>query len=87
MFRQQLRAILRASAYGKVRILIPMVAHIGEIKLIFEAIARARQQLDDAGRAYTRGRSRRDDRDTCGRGDDRPLSCGTSTSSRSAPTT
>jgi phosphotransferase system enzyme I (PtsI) len=29
MFRQQLRAILRASTYGKVRILIPMVAHLG----------------------------------------------------------
>jgi phosphotransferase system enzyme I (PtsI) len=54
MFRQQLRAILRASAFGKVRILIPMVAHLGEIKLILEAVARARQQLDDAGRAYTR---------------------------------
>ncbi|MEY8689445.1 MAG: phosphoenolpyruvate--protein phosphotransferase [Leptothrix sp. (in: b-proteobacteria)] len=54
MFRQQLRAILRASAYGKVRILIPMVAHLGEVKLIFEALARARQQLDEAGRAYTR---------------------------------
>jgi phosphotransferase system enzyme I (PtsI) len=54
MFRQQLRAILRASAYGKVRILIPMVAHLGEVKLIFEALARARQQLDDAGRAFSR---------------------------------
>ena len=54
MFRQQLRAILRASAHGKVRILIPMVAHMGEVKLIFEALARARQQLDEAGRAYTR---------------------------------
>ncbi|MBU6259929.1 MAG: phosphoenolpyruvate--protein phosphotransferase [Burkholderiales bacterium] len=53
MFRQQLRAILRASAYGKVRILIPMVAQLGEVKLVFEALARARQQLDDAGRAYT----------------------------------
>jgi phosphotransferase system enzyme I (PtsI) len=53
MFRQQLRAILRASAYGKVRILIPMVAQLGEVKLILEALARARQQLDDAGRAYT----------------------------------
>ena len=52
MFRQQLRAILRASAYGKVRILIPMVAHMGEVKLIFEALARARQQLDEAGRAF-----------------------------------
>jgi phosphotransferase system enzyme I (PtsI) len=54
MFRQQLRAILRASAYGQVRILIPMVAQLGEVKLILEALARARQQLDDAGRAYSR---------------------------------
>ena len=53
MFRQQLRAILRASAYGPVRILIPMVAHLGEVRLIFEALTRARQQLDDAGRAYS----------------------------------
>ena len=52
MFRQQLRALLRASAFGKVRILIPMVAHMSEIKLTLEALARARQQLDDAGRAY-----------------------------------
>ncbi len=54
MFRAQLRAILRASAFGKVRLLIPMVAHMGEVRLIFEAVARARQQLDDAGRAYSR---------------------------------
>ncbi len=54
MFRQQLRAMLRASAFGKVRILIPMVAHLGEIKLILEALARARQQLDEAGRAFGR---------------------------------
>jgi phosphotransferase system enzyme I (PtsI) len=52
MFRQQLRAMLRASVHGKVRILVPMVAHLGEIKLIFEALARARQQLDEAGRTY-----------------------------------
>jgi phosphotransferase system enzyme I (PtsI) len=52
MFRQQLRAILRASAFGKVRILVPMVAHLGEIRATLEAVARARQQLDDAGRAY-----------------------------------
>jgi phosphoenolpyruvate-protein phosphotransferase (PTS system enzyme I) len=54
MFRQQLRAILRASAFGKVRILIPMVAHMGEVKAILDALTRARQQLDVAGLAYTR---------------------------------
>jgi phosphoenolpyruvate-protein phosphotransferase (PTS system enzyme I) len=52
MFRQQLRAILRASAFGKVRVLIPMVAHLSEVRLTLEALARARQQLDDAGRAH-----------------------------------
>jgi phosphotransferase system enzyme I (PtsI) len=54
MFRQQLRAILRASAFGKVRILIPMVAHLSEVRAVIETLARARQQLDDAGRAYSR---------------------------------
>lgn len=54
MFRQQLRAILRASAFGKVRLLIPMLTHLSEIRLVFEAFARARQQLDDAGRPYSR---------------------------------
>ena len=53
MFRQQLRAILRASAYGKVRLLIPMVAHLSEVRLILEAIARARAQLTHAGKAFT----------------------------------
>jgi phosphotransferase system enzyme I (PtsI) len=52
MFRQQLRAILRASAFGKVRILVPMVAHLNEVRLTLEALARARQQLDEAGHAY-----------------------------------
>jgi phosphotransferase system enzyme I (PtsI) len=52
MFRQQLRAILRAGAHGRVRILIPMVAHLSEVLHTLDAVARARQQLDDAGRAY-----------------------------------
>ena len=52
MFRQQLRAILRASAYGKVSILIPMVAHMSEVRHTLEALARAKQQLREAGRAF-----------------------------------
>ncbi|MCE2910477.1 MAG: phosphoenolpyruvate--protein phosphotransferase [Betaproteobacteria bacterium] len=54
MFRQQLRAILRASAHGKVRILVPMVAHLDEVRQILEALARARAQLDDSGHPYSR---------------------------------
>jgi phosphotransferase system enzyme I (PtsI) len=53
MFRQQLRAILRASAFGKLRVLIPMVAHLSEVRAVLDALARARQQLDEAGRAYS----------------------------------
>jgi phosphotransferase system enzyme I (PtsI) len=54
MFRQQLRAIYRASAFGKVRLLIPMVAHLNEVRQVLEVIKKVQQQLTDAGRAYTR---------------------------------
>ncbi len=53
MFRQQLRAILRASAFGKVKLLIPMVAHLGEARQTLESVARAKQQLREAGRPFT----------------------------------
>jgi phosphotransferase system enzyme I (PtsI) len=52
MFRQQLRAMLRAAAFGPVRILIPMVAHLGEVRAILESLARARQHLLDTGRPF-----------------------------------
>lgn len=53
MFRLQLRAILRASAFGRVRILFPMVAHLSEVRLIHEALRRARLQLDESRHAYS----------------------------------
>ncbi|MBX9792994.1 MAG: phosphoenolpyruvate--protein phosphotransferase, partial [Burkholderiaceae bacterium] len=52
MFRQQIRAILRASAYGKVKLLVPMLAHVGEAMQTLDAIARAKQQLVDAGKPF-----------------------------------
>ncbi len=45
LFLTQLRAILRASAFGKVRILIPMLAHAFEIDQSLAMIAQAKQQL------------------------------------------
>ena len=45
MFLTQLRAILRASAYGKVRILIPMLAHAFEIDQTLSMIQQAKAQL------------------------------------------
>jgi len=45
MFLVQLRAILRASHYGRVRLLIPMLAHAHEIDQSLALIARAKEQL------------------------------------------
>ena len=45
MFLAQLRAILRASAFGKVRMLIPMLAHAFEIDQTLVLIEQAKQQL------------------------------------------
>ena len=52
MFGEQLRAILRASAHGKVRLLVPMVAQLREVRQLFEAIDRAKAQLRARGQAY-----------------------------------
>lgn len=52
MFRQQLRAILRAAALGPVRLLIPMLGNTHEIRATLEALARARQQLHESGRRF-----------------------------------
>ncbi|HXJ51128.1 MAG TPA: phosphoenolpyruvate--protein phosphotransferase [Burkholderiales bacterium] len=54
MFLTQLRAILRASHYGSVRILLPMLAHVHEIEQTLALIRQAKQQLDERGTAYDR---------------------------------
>jgi phosphotransferase system enzyme I (PtsI) len=45
IFLTQLRAILRASAFGKVRILIPMLAHAFEIDQSLAMVAQAKAEL------------------------------------------
>ncbi|WP_183076306.1 phosphoenolpyruvate--protein phosphotransferase [Burkholderia mallei] len=52
MFLTQLRAILRASAFGQVKILVPMLAHAQEIDQTLDLINEAKRQLDAAGLAY-----------------------------------
>jgi phosphotransferase system enzyme I (PtsI) len=49
IFLTQLRAILRASAFGKVRILIPMLAHAFEIDQSLAMVAQAKAELREAG--------------------------------------
>jgi phosphotransferase system enzyme I (PtsI) len=52
LFLVQLRAILRASAHGRVRILLPMLAHAHEIDQSLALLAQAKQQLDDRDVPY-----------------------------------
>ena len=52
MFGEQLRAILRASVHGKVRLLVPMVAQMREVRMLLEAIDRAKAQLRARGQPY-----------------------------------
>lgn len=52
MFLVQLRAILRASAYGPINLLIPMLAHAFEIDQSLALIEQAKQQLRDANKKF-----------------------------------
>jgi phosphotransferase system enzyme I (PtsI) len=52
MFGTQLRAILRASAHGPVRVLIPMIAHMHEVEATRLALDVARRELDARGQPY-----------------------------------
>jgi phosphotransferase system enzyme I (PtsI) len=54
MFLAQLRAILRASQHGRIRILLPMLAHAHEIEQALALLRQAKQSLDDKGIAYDR---------------------------------
>lgn len=48
-FKAQLRAILRAAAYGDVGVLFPMVSGMGELRAAKELLEEARQELRDRG--------------------------------------
>lgn len=49
MFDSQLRAILRAAAFGPIRLLVPMITHPGEIRATREALARVQSGLSAEG--------------------------------------
>lgn len=52
VFLIQLRAILRASAFGKVRIMLPMITGIGEVVRAKELIAQAMDELKGKGQDF-----------------------------------
>jgi len=52
MFLTQLRAILRAAAWGKVNLLVPMLAHASEIHQTLALVKQAQHDLDVRGVVY-----------------------------------
>ena len=52
LFKTQLRAILRASAAGPVRCLIPMITNVQEIQRVHELLAEAKKELDERNQRY-----------------------------------
>jgi phosphoenolpyruvate-protein phosphotransferase len=51
VFAAQLRAILRASAFGRVWVMVPMVSALEEVRWVKARIAEARAELESAGLA------------------------------------
>ncbi len=52
MFLTQLRAILRAAAYGQVKVMFPMVAHLSEVRQALQLLEKAREQLLAQGQVF-----------------------------------
>jgi phosphotransferase system enzyme I (PtsI) len=52
MFLVQLRAILRAAAFGPINLLVPMLAHASEIRQTLALVDKARAQLDARGQVH-----------------------------------
>lgn len=49
IFRTQLRAVLRATAYGKVKIMFPMISDVRELRAAKEILADVRNELEREG--------------------------------------
>lgn len=52
MFKNQLRAILRASAHGQVELMYPMISGAGELDQANALLAEARAELKERGQAF-----------------------------------
>ena len=52
IYKPQLRALLRASAYGKIRIMVPLVTCVEEIRAVKAMVAELKADLDEKGIPY-----------------------------------
>ncbi len=54
VFRIQLRALLRASVYGKLAIMFPMISSLEDIRMSKAVLAQVRRELEQQGIPYSR---------------------------------
>ena len=52
IFKTQLRAILRSSAHGNVKIMYPMISGIMELRMANKVFDAVKQELRDEGQAF-----------------------------------
>lgn len=52
VFKTQLRALFRASAYGNIAIMYPMIISVDEVRRIKEMVAEVKKELDEQAIAY-----------------------------------
>lgn len=54
IFKTQLRAIVRASAYGQIAVMFPMIIAVSEVRRIREILGEVRAELDASGISYNK---------------------------------
>ncbi len=55
LFRNQIRAICRASAFGEVKMMIPMISSRDEVQKVIRLVRSVQERLSDEGVAYDSG--------------------------------
>ncbi len=54
LYRPQLRALLRASAYGEIKIMVPMISCVEELREVKAMIEEIKAELDEKGISYNK---------------------------------
>lgn len=54
IYETQLKALLRASAFGKIKIMVPLVTGVDELRQVKEMVKEIQSQLDNDGVAYNK---------------------------------
>lgn len=54
LYRPQLRALLRASAYGEIKIMVPMISCVDELRAVKAMLEELKAELDEQGIPYNK---------------------------------